>query len=454
MEVFVVDNGSVDGSGEWVKDRFSEVNFIENKLNLGFAKANNQALILSKGKYVLLLNPDTQVKEGAIERLCSLMDSLPEAGMAGAQLLNADGSKQNSIANFPSLATELLNKGLLRWFFPEMFPGKERNYVEPIEVDSVIGACMMVRRQAMEQVGLLDEDYFLFLEETDWCYRMKRAGWKVVHAPRAEVTHFQGKSAERERRRARVEYYRSRYLFFKKHRGQFQWGILLVGLVFKLMVEWVSMGMACLISVFTIQRWKERFFLYTYLMVWHLKGCPEGMGLKPLARLLIWLAGLSGRLCYRLEISRVGNAIIDANRQGYWRAKLGQLGTDSYIFRNVAIHGPKSVMIGSHVHIAEFVHIWGGGGVYIGDNVAIASHTVITSQTHDKYAKLFRNSYRAMPVKIEENVWIGAGAVILPGVTIGKGSVIGAQAVVTRDVPPRSLVLGVPARVVEQLPHE
>ena len=112
------------------------------------------------------------------------MDSHPETGVAGAQLLNSDGSKQNSIANFPSLATELLNKSLLRWLFPERFPGKERDYSEPIEVDSVIGACMMVRREALDQVGLLDEDYFLFLEETDWCYRMKRAGWKIYHVPR------------------------------------------------------------------------------------------------------------------------------------------------------------------------------------------------------------------------------------------------------------------------------
>jgi maltose O-acetyltransferase len=167
--------------------------------------------------------------------------------------------------------------------------------------------------------------------------------------------------------------------------------------------------------------------------------------------MLLYLAKLSGRLWYRFEISRVGTAIIDANRQGYWRAKLGQFGAGSYIFANVAIHAPKSVMIGSNVYIAEFVHIWGGGGVYIGNNVGIASHAIITSQTHDKYAKLFRDSQRAMPVKIGENVWIGSGAVILPGVTIGEGSVIGAQAVVTRDVPPRSLVVGVPARVVERL---
>ena len=282
MDIFVVDNGSIDGSIAAAKERFSEVKFIQNEMNLGFAGANNQALRLAMGKYLLLLNPDTQVKKGAIDRLISFMDAHPEAGGAGAQLLNSDGSKQNSIANFPSLATELLNKSLLRWLFPKAFPGKERNYLEPIEVDSVIGACMIVKREAVEQVGLLDEDYFLFLEETDWCYRIKRAGWKIYHVPHSEIYHFQGKGVEIEKKKARVEYYHSRYHFFKKNRGSLQWFILLIGSVMKLVFELVFMGILCLLTSFRIEKWRRRFSLYTYLMWWHLKGCPKGMGLRPL----------------------------------------------------------------------------------------------------------------------------------------------------------------------------
>jgi len=280
MEVFVVDNGSMDGSIAAAKGRFPEVKFIQNEINLGFARANNQALSLAKGRYLLLLNPDTQVKKGAIERLISFMDAHPEAGGAGAQLLNSDGSRQNSIANFPSLATELLNKSLLRWFFPSVFPGKERNYPEPIEVDSVIGACMVVKRDAIEPVGLLDEGYFLFLEETDWCYRMRRTGWKIYHVPQAEIYHFQGKGVEMEKKKARVEYYRSLYRFFKKNRGRLQWFILLVGSVIKLVVELVFMGIASLLTFFTIKKWENKLSIYAYLMWWHLKGCPKGMGLK------------------------------------------------------------------------------------------------------------------------------------------------------------------------------
>ncbi|MGZ3493880.1 MAG: glycosyltransferase family 2 protein [Thermodesulfobacteriota bacterium] len=281
LEVFVVDNGSTDGSARVVKERFPVVKVIENQGNIGFAGANNQALKISGGKYSLLLNPDTQVKGKAIEELISFMEAHPRAGISGVQLLNSNGSKQNSIANFPCLTTELLNKSLLRRLFPKKFPGKETNYSEPIEVDSVIGACMMVRRRAAEQVGILDEDYFLFLEETDWCYRMKNAGWKIYHVPQAEVDHFQGKSAEEVKKKARVEFYRSRYHFFRKNKGTCQWFILLIGLWIKLVAEFLLTGLSNLFTLFAVQKLKERFSVYAHLLWWHLKLCPEGMGLKP-----------------------------------------------------------------------------------------------------------------------------------------------------------------------------
>ena len=280
MEIIVVDNGSQDGSGREVEKAFPFVYLVSNEKNLGFAKAVNQGLQKASGRYALLLNPDTQVKDGAIERLVSFMDARPDVGVAGAQLLNSDGSKQNSIANFPSLATELLNKSLLRWLSPNRFPGKEKSYAGPIEVDSVIGACMMVRWDALNRVGLLDEDYFLFLEETDCCYRMKKAGWKIYHVPQAEVYHFQGKSAGTAKKRARVEFYRSRYHFFRKNRGSLQWLILLSGLMIRLIFELLMMTVASLVTFFAIKGWLRKLSTYAYLFWWHLRFCPEGMGLK------------------------------------------------------------------------------------------------------------------------------------------------------------------------------
>jgi hypothetical protein len=279
-EIVVVDNGSRDGSADEIRKVFPFVSVIENHKNLGFATAVNQGLQKTSGEYALLLNPDTQVKHGAIEHLKSFMDAHCDVGVAGAQLLNSDGSKQNSIANFPSLVTELLNKSLLRWLFPKKFPGKENSYPGPVEVDSVIGACMMARRDAMNQVGFFDKDYFLFFEETDLCYRIKRAGWKVYHVPQAEIYHFQGKSAEAERKRARVEYFRSRYHFFKKNRGSLQWAILLGGLMIRLVFELLIMAVASLVTFFAVKGWRKKLSIYLYLFRWHLSCFPKGMGLE------------------------------------------------------------------------------------------------------------------------------------------------------------------------------
>jgi GT2 family glycosyltransferase len=281
-EVFVVDNGSTDGSASAVREKFPGVRLVENRSNTGFARANNQAISLSTGEYLLFLNPDTQVKDEAISRMLFFMKGHEKAGLAGAQLLNADGSKQNSIANFPSLATELLNKSLLRFLFPEKFPGKETNYAGPIEVDSVIGACMLLRREAIGQVGLLDEGFFLFWEETDWCYRMRKAGWKIYHIPYAEVLHFQGKSAEVEKAKAKIEYYRSRYHYFRKNKGTFQSCVLLVGLITKLSAQLFFATIVCICTLFTAKKWRTKLFTYLYLMWWHLRLCPGTMGLRPM----------------------------------------------------------------------------------------------------------------------------------------------------------------------------
>jgi GT2 family glycosyltransferase len=130
-------------------------------------------------------------------------------------------------------------------------------------------------------VGLLDEDYFLFLEETDWCYRMKKAGWKVYHVPQAEIYHFQGKSVEIEKEKAKIEYYRSRYLFFKKNRGSLQWFILLTGLMIRLIAECIFMTLACLFTSWAVKKWRKRLSVYTHLLWWHLRFCPKEMGLEP-----------------------------------------------------------------------------------------------------------------------------------------------------------------------------
>ncbi|MBU2227195.1 MAG: glycosyltransferase family 2 protein, partial [Proteobacteria bacterium] len=166
-EIIVVDNASTDGSVEMLRERFPRVKVIENPENRGFGAANNQAMRIMAGRYALLLNSDTRLTENAVQKLFSFLESRPDAAMACGQLLNADGSRQDSVAAFPSLLTLLTNTPLLEVLFPRRFPSKRRDYPGPIEVDSAIGACMMVRKSAIDEVGMFDERYFFFFEETD-----------------------------------------------------------------------------------------------------------------------------------------------------------------------------------------------------------------------------------------------------------------------------------------------
>jgi GT2 family glycosyltransferase len=214
-EVIVVDNASTDGSVAMVQDFFPRVRIIGNDENRGFGTANNQAFQTMEGRYAFLLNTDTVLTEGAVRELFSFMESHPEAGMSCGQLLNRDGSKQNSIASFPTLFTLLTNISLLEYLFPGKYPSKRYDHRQPITVDSGVGACLMVRKAAMDVVGWFDERYFFFFEETDWAYRMRLAGWQVFHVPAARIYHFQGQSIGPDIR-SRIEFYRSRYQFFDK----------------------------------------------------------------------------------------------------------------------------------------------------------------------------------------------------------------------------------------------
>ncbi|MCX5875854.1 MAG: glycosyltransferase family 2 protein [Deltaproteobacteria bacterium] len=268
FEVFLVDNASTDGSVEAVRAQYPQVSVIQNEQNLGFAAANNKALRLMQGKYALLLNTDAIVTEGAISRLFCYMESHGDVAMSCGQLLNADGTKQNSIANFPSLLTLIANETLLRILMPKRFPSKRRDYSAPIPVESCIGACLMVRKEAMDAVGLLDERYFFFMEETDWAFAMHRAGWKSCFVPDARIYHLQGQSAGHNVR-ARIMFYRARYQYFRKWFPQ-SWPLHGLLVVVRLLINVLLNGIGLIMT----RGIRGRLVLYLQLLLWHLRGCP------------------------------------------------------------------------------------------------------------------------------------------------------------------------------------
>jgi GT2 family glycosyltransferase len=271
-EIIVVDNASCDGSSEAVKKTYPQVLVIQNKRNLGFAAANNIAFKIMRGKYALLLNTDCILTKGAIETLYRFMEEHTEAAMSCGQLLNLDGSKQNSFSNFPSLLELITNKSLLRIIWPSKFPSKYKDYNEPIEVDSCIGACVMLRKEAIEELGYFDEDYFFFFEETDLAYRLKKAGWKVYFIPCARIYHAQGKSVG-SNMEARALFYKSMYIFLRKHYKNYK--IYKTVIFFRLVVNTLLNLLGTILSLGLNKNLRSKFYRYFLLIQWHIKKCPQ-----------------------------------------------------------------------------------------------------------------------------------------------------------------------------------
>jgi len=221
FEVWVVDNASTDGSVQMVREQFPQVRLIENSENAGFAWANNQAIRRSSGRHLLLLNPDTEIWPGAPETLVRFMEEYPQAGAAGARLLNPDGTLQESCHPFPTLGREVWRLFHLDALWPRARYEMTRWDLEtPRPVDAVQGACVMLRREALEQVGLLDEDYFMYTEEVDLCYRLRRGGWRIYWAPQATVVHYGGQSTQQMPAEMFLRLYESKLFYFRKHHGR------------------------------------------------------------------------------------------------------------------------------------------------------------------------------------------------------------------------------------------
>lgn len=227
-EVFLIDNNSADGSAEMAAAEHPWVHLTANKDNLGFAKANNQAFRIAKGRLVLLLNPDTEVQPGALRILIDFLDQHPKAAIVAPQLLNSDGSVQRSCREFPTfigMVYELI--GLSKMFPDNQTFGRYKmldfNHDVERQVDQPEGACLLVRREVMDRVGLLDEGFFMLFEEVDWCYRIIEAGYEIWFTPEAKVIHHYGQSIKQVKVRMILSSHRGLYRFWYKHYRHGRW---------------------------------------------------------------------------------------------------------------------------------------------------------------------------------------------------------------------------------------
>lgn len=270
FEIIVVDNNSYDGSAEMIKQAFPEVKLFINESNAGYAKAVNQAIEQANGQYLLVLNSDTEILPNALIKSLHFVKNRIDAGIVGCRLLNLDRSLQRYCRSFPSLLNFFSENFYLSYIFPnsKIF-GRPFlyffNYNEIKEVDIVAGAFMIVRKELIDQIGLMDDQFFMYSEEADWCYRAKKAGWKVYFYPGAEIIHYGGESTKQNSLKMFIELHKSHHKFISKYHGNFY--LFLVKLV--------------LISGLLI-----RIVLFSSLYI--LKSCGVKIRVNPVKKLVVY----------------------------------------------------------------------------------------------------------------------------------------------------------------------
>jgi hypothetical protein len=244
-EVIVVDNASTDDSGSMLARDFRWVQVIANQENLGFTRANNQGLAASYGRYVLFLNPDTDLSPDALKLLLAYAEAHPQVGVLGPQLRYGDGSLQSSRRRFPTLATFFLESTVVQRWWPRNRV-LARYYMLDLpndavsRVDWVVGACMLVRRAVLEQIGGFDEGFFMYSEELDLCHRAVDAGWQVVYLPEAVVTHYEGKSSEQVVATRHVRFHSSRVRYVRKYHGRVAALVVRSFLLLTFILQWAE----------------------------------------------------------------------------------------------------------------------------------------------------------------------------------------------------------------------
>ena len=248
---------------------------IENGRNLGFARAVNKGIIAARGDMILLLNSDTLLIDDCLTPMVSFLTSRMDAGVCGVQLIFQDNKLQNSLDMIPNIFTQIFNKSILKIIFPKAYPSKRSGFKEPVEVPSIIGACMIIKREVIDSIGMLDEGFFFYLEETDFCKRAKDHGFGIWHLPEIRVIHHQGKTAKKLNIRRVIEFQRSICRFFMKHKGLSQTRIFYVCMILKSAIKSVIN-----LPFVLVPKLRDNFFKSGSVFLWYILGSPKDWGLE------------------------------------------------------------------------------------------------------------------------------------------------------------------------------
>lgn len=232
FETFVVDNASQDKSAQMVRKNFPQVRLIQNQKNVGFSCANNQAVKLAKGKYILVLNSDTIILERALERAVQIINGRPEIGILAPKTLNKDGSIQKTIRSDPKLLTQLFFPTKIKKIFPHWKALKEYycddfDYEKESEIKQAQGSFLLIKRGIIEKIGLFDEKFFIWFEEVDFCLRARKASFKILYSPDLKIIHYGGESfSQINTIKKQVLYSRSLLYYFYKNKPKWQFFVL------------------------------------------------------------------------------------------------------------------------------------------------------------------------------------------------------------------------------------
>lgn len=276
-QVVVVDNGSRDDSMARLEAAWPDCMTVHMGCNAGFARAVNRGLAKVKTEFALLLNNDARLAPDSWAAFGNFFDQHSKAAFLGGRLLYEDGRLQNAVAAFPRLYAEFLPRALLRVLWPARYQGRPKGD-SPVRVESVIGAMFAVRMAAVGEFGALDEDFFFFLEETEWCHRASQRGWEVWHVPAARAIHAQGATAKKHNALARIEFHRSRLIYFRKTAPAW-YPLSLVMACLKAGLNAFSNNLLAVLTLGLVPRARSKALISAQILLWYLRGRPADVGL-------------------------------------------------------------------------------------------------------------------------------------------------------------------------------